>query len=247
MVMGRVFSRAVVGLFLAGLAASPLFAAPAPGTAPKPSAPPAAATVGDISRQVLHQSPGDAVLLVRTMLSPGGTVEIRGKHLVVRDIPAVINRLQVMLDDFDHPKVDLRIVVQMVEAGASALPKGDGSSAVPEPVLGRLRSTLRYADYRLVSQGGFEAAEGTDVRSLIGQDFPLAFRLGTLQGGQSVWLHDFKLRRLNPAGEEMGLIDTNLVLSLDRPLVIGLTADESSNRALLVILTCTRVPPTAER
>jgi hypothetical protein len=58
-------------------------------------------------------------------------------------------------------------------------------------------------------------------------------------------LRDFQLRRLNQAGEELGLIDTNLSLSLDRPLVLGLTTDESSSRALLVVITCTRAAQAA--
>jgi len=238
MVMSRVFSRAVFALFLAGLGTFPLVAAPAASAAPVASAsiPPAFA---DLSRPVLHQSPNDAVMLVRGVLSPGGTVEIRGKRVVVRDLPAVVSRIQVMLDDFDHPRVDLRVVLQLVEASPTVIPTGEGG-AVPEPMLGRLRRTFRYAYYKLVSQGGFEAGEGTDVRSLIGQDFPVSFRLGTLQRGQGVSLRDFQLRRLDPAGEEQNLIDTNLSLVIDRPLVLGLTTDESSNRALLVVITCTR-------
>jgi hypothetical protein len=231
--MSRVFSRAVFALFLAGLGTPSLFAAPAAPAVPPPA-------FADLSRPVLHQSPNDAVLLVRSVLSASGTVEVRGKRVVVRDIPAVISRLQLMLDDFDHPRVDLRVVLQLVEASPTVMPATE-AGAVPEPILGRLHKAFRYSYYRLVAQGGFEAGEGTDVRSLIGQDFPISFRLGTLQRGQGVSLRDFQLRRLNQAGEELGLIDTNLSLSLDRPLVLGLTTDESSSRALLVVITCTRV------
>ena len=71
-------------------------------------------------------------------LSASGTVEIRGKRVVVRDIPAVISRLQLMLDDFDHPRVDLRVVLQLVEASPTVMPATEGG-AVPEPILGRLR------------------------------------------------------------------------------------------------------------
>jgi len=231
--MSRVHCRAVFALAFLGLA--PLHAQIEPP--PRP-----ARVLTDLARPLRYQSPTDAVLLVRPVLSPKGTVEIQGKRVVVRDTPAVVGRLQAMLDDFDHPRVDLRVVVQVVQASGSLVSPALGED-VPEPLRGRLRSTLPYSSYRLMSSGGFEAGEGTDVRAAIGQDFPVSFRLGTLQHGQSVWLHDFQIARLD--SPDAPLLDTNLVLALDRPLVVGLTTDESSNKALLVILTCTRAAPPA--
>jgi len=231
--MSRVLSRAVCALLLAGLAPLSLQAQAAPRN-------PRALT--DLSRSLRYQSPTDAVLLVRRALSPMGTVEIQGKRVVVRDVPAVVARLQALLDDFDHPRVDLRVVVQVVQASGSVVSPSEGGD-VPEPLRGRLRKAFSYSSYRLVSQGGFEAGEGTDVRAPIGQDFPVSFRLGTLQRGERVWLHDFQIARLD--APDTPLLDTNLVLSLDRPLVVGLTTDESSNKALLVVLTCTRAAPPA--
>ncbi len=231
MFMRRAISRAVFALFLSGLAPLSVAAEPAPRPARNPR------TLVEITRPLRYQSPTDAVLLLRPALSPVGSVEVQGKRVVVKDVPGIVTRLESMLDDFDHPRVDLRVVVQVVQASGSVVSPAGGND-VPEPLRGRLRKAFPYGSYRLVSQGGFEAGEGTDVRSPIGQDFPVSFRLGTLRRGQSVWLHDFQIAHLD--SPDTPLLETNLVLSLDRPLVVGLTTDESSNKALLVILTCTR-------
>lgn len=209
------------------------------GAGPAAAQPKAAAA--ELGFTVKHQSMVDALLLVRPVLSPTGTVEARGKRLVVRDVPAVTQRLGEMLADFDHPRVALRVVVQIVQAYRenSGSPE---TSTVPEPLLSRLRQTLRYWTYRLVSQVGFEASEGTAVDSSVGPDYNLSFRLGTLrQRGQMVWLHNFALAQQSSLDQL--LLDTNLVLSLDRPLAVGFTQDESSRTALLMVLTCTRAEP----
>ena len=51
----------------------------------------------------------------------------------------------------------------------------------------------------MLARVGFEASEGTDLSSQVGQDFTVAFRLGTLRDGQLVRLHDFVLSRVESA------------------------------------------------
>jgi len=224
---------ATCALGLALLAAAPALAQVQPGRPSRPMA--------EFSRTLRYQSPTDAVLLMRGLQSPSGTVEVRGKQVLVRDVPAITPRLQEAMDDFDHPRQALRVVVQIVQAGGVAVSPPEGNADVPEPLRSRLRKAFPYSSYRLLSQSGFEANEGTDVSSPIGQDYLLSFRLGTLQKGQMVRLHDFTMARFELPDNP--LMQTNLVLSLDRPLAVGMTTDETSAKALLVVLTCTRANP----
>ncbi|MEO8502751.1 MAG: hypothetical protein ABI609_02545 [Acidobacteriota bacterium] len=193
----------------------------------------------EISRTMRYQSPSDAVVMVRYALSPVGTAEIRGKEVVVRDSAKRLERVQELLDDFDHPLIPLRVVVQLVQASGVRTPPV--SSNISEPLLGRLRKSLRYANYQLLAQVGFEAKEGTDVSSHVGEGFSIAFRLGTVRLGQSVRLQNFSMKGDDATASL--LLDTNLVLALDHPLAVGLTTDEDSDTALVVVLTCSRVSP----
>jgi hypothetical protein len=240
--MNHVVGRTVLAVVVAGCASVAARAAPVPAAPPAP-APPA---VLEMRRPIKNQSPEDAVFFVRPLLSPTGSVELRGHDLVIRDRSELIAHLQHLLDDFDHPRIALRMVVQVVQAG----PKYEAAVSpvlppkeVPEPLRSRLLRTLRYPSLRLLAQGGFEANEGTEVRSAIGADFPVSFRFGTLRAGQTLQLRTFRIARADTPDDP--LVSADLFMPLDQPLVVGLTNDEGSQSALLVVLTCTRPAPTA--
>lgn len=229
---------AVLGCLLACFGAARGRAAAAAASPAVPTAAALAAAPAEFSRLLQYQSPADAVLLLRSVLSPTGTIDVKGKAVVVRDNAKRVARAQDLLEDFDHPRIRLRVVVQIVQAATSAVSPPE-SSNLAEPLLGRLRRAFPYSSYTMAAQVGFEANEGTDVSSEVGEEFSVAFRLGTLQRGQSVRLTAFSMSK--GGSSENPLIDTNLVLALDRPLAVGLTTDETSKKAVLVILTCARV------
>jgi len=75
-----------------------------------------------------HQTAGDALGLVKPLLSPRGTVELRpgDNTLVLRDTAQAIARILPVLVGFDHPSRPVDVELWMVRAS--------GKSAVSPPL-----------------------------------------------------------------------------------------------------------------
>ena len=186
-----------------------------------------------------HQPAVEAIALIHSLLSERGAVELRpgGNTLVIRDSPAVVERLVRLLDDFDHPARPVRLALQLVRAGLGTASDSAGDE-LPEALVRRLKELLRYDDYRLLAAAEMEIREGEQVVFELGDEFQVGFRMGTLLAGGRVKLHGFRVARQagNPGSRQ--LIHTHLNLWLDKPMILGLARAESSDRALMVVLTC---------
>ncbi len=86
-----------------------------------------------------------------------------------------------------------------------------------------------------------EAREGEGVSYELGEEYRISFQLGTLMSGERLKLHDFEVTRQAAAEERRRLLHTRVNLRLGRPMILGLAKDESSRKALLLVLTCTLV------
>lgn len=189
--------------------------------------------------ELRHQSAAEAVALVYPYLSERGTVELRpgSNALVIDDATEVVERVQELLRDFDRPAESMQLEIQIVSAGAG---EEIGESGLSPELEARLQKLLRYRSYRLVASSRVDAAEGWEVLSPMGPDYEVDFRLGLVGADRRVKLHGFRVLRREGDSETKPLIHTNLNLQLDRPMVLGLARTESSERALMVVLHCTR-------
>ena len=183
-----------------------------------------------------HQPAAEALALVHPLLSEHGSVQLQpgGNTLVVRDEAAVVERVAALLREFDHPAQKLAIRIQVVRAGDG----GDGEKLGAE-LARRLRELLRYDSYRVMSMADLEAREGERVTYELGAEYRIVFQLGTLMSGERIKLHDFEVTRRVEVGSRRRLLRTQVNLRLGRPMILGLTKDESSPRALLLVLACT--------
>ena len=118
------------------------------------------------------------------------------------------------------------------------------TEAVVRRVFARLRELLRFETFALVAEAGLEMREGERVAYQFGGDYRVEFELGVLTSNRQLRLGDFIVGR-GSADEARQLIHTNLNLTLERPMVLGLAQTESSARALMVVLTCHLLPPAA--
>jgi hypothetical protein len=143
----------------------------------------------------------------------------------------VVERVAALLREFDHPAKKLAIRIQVVRAGDG----GDGAELAPE-LAERLRELLRYDSYRVLAAADLEAREGERVGYELGEEYRIDFQLGTLMSGERIKLQGFEVTRR--AAEPRSLLRTQVNLQLDRPMILGLTKDESSRRALLLVLMC---------
>ncbi len=183
-----------------------------------------------------HQPAAEALELVHPLLSRRGSVQLQpgGNTLVVRDETAVVERVAELLREFDHPTQRLAIRIQVVRAGGG----GEGEALAPE-LAKRLRELLRYDSYRVMAAADLEAREGELASYELGEEYRIAFQLGTLMSEGRLKLHDFEVTRSSGNEERRRLLHTQVNLRLGRPMILGLAKDESSRRALLLVLTCT--------
>ncbi|MFQ5350143.1 MAG: secretin N-terminal domain-containing protein [Thermoanaerobaculia bacterium] len=183
-----------------------------------------------------HQPAAEALPLVHPLLSRRGSVQLQpgGNTLVVRDEAVVVERVVELLREFDHPAQRLAIRIQVVRAG-----DGDEGEPLERELAERLRELLRYDSYRVMAATDLEAREGERVSYELGEEYRIAFQLGTLMSGERLKLHDFEVSRHAAAEEPRRLLHTQVNLRLGRSMILGLAKDESSRRALLLALTCT--------
>ncbi len=240
---GMLSSVAVVWLLLA--AVSPLAATPPP------------ASESDLrvyAHTLRHRSTQEALVRIRPLLSPGGTVEEqpRDNTLVIRDSQTAIDQIASVLESFDLPPEELRVDIQVVRAG----PKRSGiSPPSPEPVgeelapelVAKLRDLLRYDDYRVMAKAGMTSKEGEEVTYSLGQGYKVSFRLGTVISDKRLKLQGFRVFKQhdNPANkgrrlEPEQLFHATLNVWLDRPFNLVLAQDDSSKEALMVTISCRR-------
>ncbi len=182
-----------------------------------------------------HQPAASALALVHPLLSERGSVQLQpgGNTLVVRDTAAVVERVAGLLRDFDHPAQRLTIHIQVVRAG-----DGGNGGRLDQELLDRLRELLRYDSYRVVAAAELEAREGERVSYELGEEYQILFQLGTLMSGERIKLQGFEVIRRRGVPEPRRLLHTQVNLLLERPMILGLAKNESSRRALLLVLTC---------
>jgi len=201
-----------------------------------------------------HQPVGEALALVRPLLSSRGTVELQpgGNTIVIRDELAALTRIVPILRQFDHQSETLRLEIQIVQAfvGQGGGPSGDVTplatpgSEVSPALVRRLRDLLRYDSYRLHASARLDVKEGENVLYQLGDSYTVGFKLGTMMGEKRVKLHELRIVRRATSGAfgkpERQLLGTNVNLWLDQTLILGLAKDESAADALMVVVSCSR-------
>jgi len=184
-----------------------------------------------------HRAAGEAIGEVEDLLSSRGTLELQpGENtLVIRDTAAVVRRIAERLRDFDRPPRRVRLEIQIVRAGGAAGAEGRGPE-LPAELVRRLGELLRFESFTLLAQAGLEMMEGERVAYQFGGDYRVEFELGVLSASHQLRLQDF-IVGAGPADDPRPLIHTNLNLTIERPMVLGLAQTEASERALMVVLT----------
>lgn len=193
-----------------------------------------------------HKPAAEALMLIRPLLTAHGTVELQpgGNTLVVRDTLAALGRIVPALRGYDRPPVPLRMEVMVVRADSRPMPRQAGRT-LPSWLEERLRSLLRWDYYHVLADSGVQTREGQSVTHEVGERYGVSFRMGSVLSGDRVKLHDFKVWRVGGAERGEPLVEATLNLWLDKPKVLGLANSESSNHALMVVLTCERMEPPA--
>lgn len=194
-----------------------------------------------------HQNASEALMLIHSLLSPRGTVELQkeGNTLVVRDTVASLAKVVAVLHNFDRPALPLRLELYVVRASRQRVSGHPGSAALPAELVRRLRGLLPYEAYDVEGQAQLASAEGQNVTYEIGSGLEVSFRLGAVDGDGKIRLQGFRIvRRLGRDGPAKPIAQYDLTATLDQPTTVGLTKSEASPEALILVLKV-RLDPTA--
>jgi hypothetical protein len=186
------------------------------------------------------QPASEAVALISPQLSDHGSLEIRPGEdiMVIRDTQANLERIVRLLEEFDRPPPPLRLEIRIVTATIGPASRS-AESDLPQALTRRLEELLRYDNYHQISLATWDIREGQELDQNLDEWFGVRFRVGEVQPDRRVKLYGFQVTRGSRDREPRVLIHTNLNLWLDKPMILGLARTESSDRALMVILTCT--------
>jgi hypothetical protein len=209
----------------------------------------------DADEMVLHaytlryQPAIEAIQLIQPLLSARGTLELQpgGNTLVVRDSGAALARIVPVLRAFDHPSQPLKVEILIVRALRITVSPHVPHSDLPESLTRRLRELLPYDVYELRAQAQLASLKGQAVAYELGDDYEVAFRLGTLVEARRIKLSNFEVSRRSTHKSTGPLVHTSLNLCLDQTMSLGLARDEGSREALIIVVTVRRGEPRLRR
>ena len=244
----RPFAGALAVAMLAGFAALASMALPADAQSAPPGAtvprgggssaatPPPAIRLMVFSFQ--HQRAGEALPTIRQLLSAQGSVALdaAANTLAVRDTPASLARISRVVRTIDHLRQSVQIEVQLIHAEVATISPVLPSVHIDPDLVSRLRQLFRYEQFTLLAGSRIDTHEGEAVVYEMGNGYRLSFELGTVIEGRRLRLANFHMRRSQPGKAEQDLVRTAVNLGLGQPFILGLTNDESANRALMLVL-----------
>lgn len=197
-----------------------------------------------------HRPVSEALAIVRPFLTARGTVEEqrRGNTLVIRDQATVLKRVGQALSVFDAPPQDMRLHIQVVQAGPEfksvvSPPVQTVSAGELAPELeSRLRGVLRYEDYQVLAQADVSSREGQSVNYSLGDEYEVSYRLGQVVGERRLKLEDFRIKKQTRSTnkgrqlEPRELYHATFNLWLEKPFMLVITQDPGRQEALLIAI-----------
>jgi hypothetical protein len=198
-----------------------------------------------------HKRVEEATLLVRPLLSDSGSILLQSKinALTITDRESALNAVARALAQFDLPPRSFAVAVKIIRASAD-LPVGDLSREIGG-IGNKLREVFRFKDYALIDSTVLHGSEGDGVSYLLGGEYRLGFRIEPAAEGPMLRFSQFSLYR--EKADEMGrkrispLFRTTLNVALNQTMVIGASKEESSKKALILVLLVQEAPRRMDR
>ena len=187
-----------------------------------------------------HKQADTAAGIIKSLLSTDGTMSIQPKtnSLVITDDPANLKKIAAALAEFDTAPQPFRLSVRLLSAGRVANAKPTKLPDELKEVEAQL-ALLRYTSVDTV--GAAEAAGREGEPSLIDlTQYRADFKFGQYDpASDTIEVSDFKLAKLD--GDQLApMMKTTLNLKIGQTVVLGVTRDAKSQRALMLVLTAKR-------
>jgi hypothetical protein len=190
--------------------------------------------------QFKHKQADKAAALIKEQLSAEGSMSIQpsANSLIVTDEPAVIKKVAELLAAYDAPPQPFHLTVRLIAASRGG--KTDGARMPVE--LADIESKLAMLRFDTIESLGvaeFDGKEG-DPGLVNLTSYRADFKLGEYDpSSDTIAVTEFKLSRLD--GDTLApLMKTTLNLKLGQTIIVGVTRQPNSQRALMMVLSAKR-------
>lgn len=204
------------------------------------------ADAGDVGRNLSVQTflfkfkqAENAASVIKPLMSAEGSMQIQpaANSLIVTDAPENMKRIAAALKQFDLPAQPFKLTVRLVSAR-----RGSAGESRVDADLGDVSSKLALLRYNVLERLGVADVAGKEGEPGI-VDLGLHradFRFGEYDpASDSLKVSDFRLSRLE--GDQLTpMMKTTLNLKLGQTVIIGVTKDAQSQRALMIVVTAKR-------
>jgi Bacterial type II/III secretion system short domain len=188
--------------------------------------------------QFKHKSAEQAAAAIKSLRGAEGSVSITNGALVVTDSPENLKKIAATLAEFDVAPQQFRLNIRLVSAARA----GAGQPGRIADEVRDLAPKLALLRYNVLDNVGAADVVGSEGEAgLIDLDrFRADFKLGEYDASSdSVKLEDLKVSRLE--GDQLSqLMKTTLNLKLGQTVILGVTRDVNSGRALMIVLSAKR-------
>ena len=188
--------------------------------------------------QFKHKQADKAAAMIKPLMTAGGTFTVQpgANSLVVTDEPENLKKIAAAIAEFDAAPQPFHLSVRLVSAA-----RGAAGAKVPEnlrDVESKL-ALLRYNNIESLGSAGVDGKEG-DTGSVDMTAYRADFKFGEYDpASDSIKITDFRLSRLE--GDQLApMMKTTLNLKLGQTVIMAVTRDPQSQRALMMVLSARR-------
>jgi type II/III secretion system protein len=189
--------------------------------------------------QFKHKQAENAASVIKALMSAEGSMSIQpnGNSLIVTDLAENMKKIAAALAAFDTPPQPFRLTVRLVSArrGTAEEARVDSDLSDVSPKL----ALLRYNVLERVGSAEVTGKEGEPGLVDLGT-YRADFHFGEYDpASDSLKVGDFRLARLE--GDQLApMMKTTLNLKLGQTVIIGVTKEAQSQRALMIVVTAKR-------
>ncbi len=180
-----------------------------------------------------------------------GTMTMSDGLITVRELPENLDRIAVVLEEYDRPRAAVRLHFQLIQANGF-----DDRDESIQAVETELRKLLRYSGYRLVGETVLQLREGGGGRQMLqgtleglGPDdsqFNLNASIGMVSTGEQgstveLWveLQHFGAPEPGDRRRNNDILGTDVNAANGQSLVLGTTSALTGGGALILVVTPT--------
>lgn len=189
--------------------------------------------------QFKHKQAENAASVIKSLMSADGSMSIQpnGNSLIVTDLAENMKKIAAALAVFDTPPQPFHLTVRLVSAR-----RGTPAEARVDTDLGDVAPKLALLRYNVLERTGSAEVTGREGEPglLNLGSYRADFQIGEYDpASDSLKVGDFRLLRLE--GDQLTpMMKTTLNLKLGQTVIIGVTKEAQSQRALMIVVTAKR-------